>query len=124
MLVTPPPCGHPLYKQRGSLQSTHNKHIKNNPYIELTLILNELPITDDYLGSIQDGSQQKSYLCQLSQEKSLHFRSSESTFSGQDEIKFTDYWLPITSVCIGHWPLPPMVINALRGVLSEVKVIR
>ena len=39
MLVTPPPCGHPLYKQRGSLQSTHNKHIKNNPYIELTLFI-------------------------------------------------------------------------------------
>ena len=39
MLVTPPPYGHPLYKQRGSLQSAHNKHIKNNPYIELTLLL-------------------------------------------------------------------------------------
>ena len=39
MLVTPPPCGHPLYKQRGSLQSTHNKHIKNNPYIEFTLVI-------------------------------------------------------------------------------------
>ena len=61
-----------------------------------------LLITDDYLGSIQDGSQQKSYLCQLYQEKSLHFRSLESTFSVQDEIKFTDYWwvmtLPLSSL--------------------------
>ena len=33
-LVTPPPCGHPLYKQRGSLLSRCNKHVKNNPYIK------------------------------------------------------------------------------------------
>ena len=39
MLVTPPPYGHPLYKQRGSLKSAHNKYIKNNLYIELTLLL-------------------------------------------------------------------------------------
>jgi hypothetical protein len=45
-----------------------------------------LLITDDYLGGIQDGSQQKSVLCQLSQEKSLHFRSSESTFRWNESI--------------------------------------
>ena len=33
-LVTPPPFGHPLYEQRGSLQASYNKHV------EITLISN------------------------------------------------------------------------------------
>ena len=35
-LITPPPYGHPLYKQRGSLQSAHNQQLASGKYSKIS----------------------------------------------------------------------------------------